>query len=476
MMAYLTIMSVRLHELKRALKPNGSVYLHCDPTASHYLKIMMDGIFGPQAFKNEVVWKRTSAHNSARKWGPIHDTILMYAPSDKFFWNKSLTQKYDQDYIDAFFVHEDPDGRKWARGDLTGSGTRRGESGKPWRGIDVTAKGRHWAVPHHELENLDRAGMIHWPEKAGGVPRLKRYADDLPGMPLQDIITDIKPVHNIGRERLGYPTQKPVTLLERIIRASSDNDAVVLDPFCGCGTTIEAAQRLGRRWIGIDIAYHAVRVIEGRMSDEFRGTSRFQVLGIPAAFDQAVALAGRDKYQFQWWANYLFDPHAVREIKKGADRGIDGELYFPMGPGSRSYGKLLISAKGGKKLSPSMIREFRGVLDRDKAEMGLFVCLYRPTSEMVREAATAGFVDTAQGRKPRLQIVSIQDWFEGYRPDLPHGPQLDSAAFSRRRKRPSIPTKLPKPDQPELPLVIAGAPTDDAVVRHFNPSKVRKAS
>lgn len=218
LMAYLVMMAVRLNELRRVLKPTGSLYLHCDPTASHHLKIILDGIFGPENFQNEVIWKRTSAHSSAKRWGPIHDTILFYSNGPKFTWNRA-NQPYDETYIEAFFTHQDDDGRRWTRGDLTGSGTRNGPSGDPWRGIDVRAKGRHWAVPADELDRLDDEGMIHWPKKPGGMPRLKRYADQLPGMPVQDIISDIRPVHNVGKERIGYPTQKPVPLLERILDA-----------------------------------------------------------------------------------------------------------------------------------------------------------------------------------------------------------------------------------------------------------------
>jgi DNA modification methylase len=243
MMAYLTMMAVRLLELHRVLKPTGSLYLHCDPTASHYLKILLDGVFGARNFRNEVIWKRTSAHSSAKRWGPVHDSILFVSKSDDFLWNK-LTQPYDDVYIDAFFTHVDPDGRRWRRADLTGAGVRYKASGLPWRGVDVTSKGRHWAFTAEVLDTMDTAGLIHWPKKVGGVPRRKRYLEDLPGMPVQDVISDIKPIHNVGEERLGYPTQKPVALLERILSASSSPGDIVLDPFCGCGTAIHAAEKL----------------------------------------------------------------------------------------------------------------------------------------------------------------------------------------------------------------------------------------
>jgi site-specific DNA-methyltransferase (adenine-specific) len=469
MMAYLVMMAVRLVELRRVLKPTGALYLHCDPTASHYLKILLDGIFGPERFHNEVIWKRTSAHNSAKRWGPIHDTILFYSVSDEFVWEE-VHQPYDQEYIDAFFVHEEPDGRKWRRADLTGSGVRNGESGKPWRGVAVSPKGRHWAVPHSDLDRLDGEGRIHWPQKQGGVPQRKRYVDELPGMPLQDLILDIKPVHNVGQERLGYPTQKPVALLDRIIRASTKPGHVILDPFCGCGTTVHAAQAAGRAWIGIDVSIHAIHVIEGRLSEAFGEANVPTAEGIPADFESASRLAETNPFQFQWWANYLVGAHRINEIKRGADRGIDGELFFANGPG-RPYGKLIISVKAGAT-GPVHVRELRGVIERENAQMGLFVCLEKATTAMLREASTAGFADVVHGGMPRLQIVSIADWFEGRRPAMPPIEKLSRAAFTQKPAK----SKRPDPNAPELPLSFIGgkdgSEDTDSLNRHLNPITV----
>ena len=211
MLAYLAMMAPRLVELRRVLKPTGSIYLHCDPTASHYLKLLMDAIFVPSHFRSEVIWKRTSAHSSANRYGPVHHVLLFYSKAELYTWNQ-IHQSYDPAYIDLFFDQVDSDGRRWKRTDLTGSGVRHGESGAVWRGIDVTAKGRHWMHPPAVLDELDAQDKIHWPQKAGGMPRLKQYPDDLPGVLLQDVWTDIKPMHNLSRERLGYPTQKPMTL------------------------------------------------------------------------------------------------------------------------------------------------------------------------------------------------------------------------------------------------------------------------
>jgi adenine specific DNA methylase Mod len=272
------------------LKPTGSIYLHCDPTASHYLKMLMDSIFGPDNFRNEIIWKRTSAHSSAKRCGPVHDTLLFYSKTDVYVWNR-LYQPYEEDYLKTFFEQEDSDGRKWKRMDLTGAGIRHGETGKPWRGIDVTAKGRHWAYPPSVLDKYDAQGKIHWPKAKDGMPRLRQYADEMPGVPLQDIWTDIRTMHNLSAERLGYPTQKPEVLLERIINASSNEGDTILDPFCGCGTAIAAAQKLNRQWIGIDITYLSITLIKHRLHHAFGDAAKYEVVGEPTALTDAKALA-----------------------------------------------------------------------------------------------------------------------------------------------------------------------------------------
>lgn len=471
MMAYLVMMAVRLHELRRVLKEDGSLYLHCDPTASHYLKILLDGIFGPQNFRGEVIWKRTNARATTGKWPRLHDVLLHYSASDRFHFSPVRIAADERKLPHTLITGAD--GLKYQTYELTAPGlTKDGPSGRPWRGYDPAKFGRHWANTHEIMDTWDRAGLIHWPAR-NGFPRRKAAEPFNPSsrrIVVGDVWTDIDRINQSAAERLGYPTQKPLALLDRIIQSSSEPGDVILDPFCGCGTTVESAHRAGRRWIGVDVAYHAVRVIEGRLEDKFRGTARFEVFGMPVSFEQAEALAERDKYQFQWWANYLFDPHAVREIRKGADRGIDGELYFPMGVGRRDYGRLLMSVKGGRNVGAAMLRDFRGVLDREGAQMGLFICLYPPTSEMTREATSAGFVETAQGRKPKLQVVSIKEWFEGFRPDLPHAPQLDAAVFSRRKKRTPVGQKLADPEQHQLPLFITGA-KESGVIRHLNPAR-----
>ena len=286
MAGYLTFMSVRLLELHRVLKATGSIYLHCDPTASHYLKSLMDALFGPDHFQNEVIWKRTGSHGGARRWGPIHDTILFYSSSPRYRWNRAY-QEYTSDYLEDYYRYKDERGR-YRLVTLTGTGTREGDSGLEWRGINPTDSGRHWAVPQNALQNaypgrtdlnrlttqqkldlLDSAGLVYWPPN-GRVPQQKRYADEGQGVPIQDIVTDIRPIGSHARERTGWRTQKPLSLLERIIHASSNPGDIVLDSFCGCATACIAAEKLGRQWIGIDKAPQAVEVLRGRAAKELQ--------------------------------------------------------------------------------------------------------------------------------------------------------------------------------------------------------------
>lgn len=298
---YLIYMAVRLMESHRVLKDTGSIYLHCDPTASHYLKLLLDTIFGHGNFRNEVIWKRSSAHNSAKRFGPIHDTILFYSMSDTFTWNR-IYQPYEQKYIDTYYKHVDKNGRRYCLENLTGSGTRSGESGKPWRGHNPTTRGNHWTpfrqflggdkVPPGSidaLDYLDSIGRIYWPTGGKGMPRFIRYLDEMKGVAAQDIITDISPISSRSRERMGYPTQKPIVLLERIIEASSNELDVILDPFCGCATTCIAAEKLKRQWIGIDVSHKAYDLVVERLNAEvhpdlFRGVPDFRT-DIPTRTD-----------------------------------------------------------------------------------------------------------------------------------------------------------------------------------------------
>jgi site-specific DNA-methyltransferase (adenine-specific) len=420
MMAYLVMMASRLVELHRVLKPTGSLYIHCDPTASHYLKVVLDNIFEPKNFLSEIIWKRTSAHSSARRPGPVHDVILLYAKSEQYVWNK-IFQPYSEEYEIASYSNQDADGRRWKSSDITGAGTRNGETGEVWRNIDVTAKGRHWAYPPEELDRLDTVGKVHWPSKVGGMPRLKQYLDEMPGLSLQDIWTDIDPIGAQAAERLGYPTQKPVALLERIVNASSNPGDIVLDPFCGCGTTIAAAQKLGRRWVGIDVTNLSIALQKYRLKDAFNLEEKkdYVVIGEPEDLESARQLANDDRYQFQWWALSLIKARPLggetgsKQGKKGSDAGIDGLISF-IDEASGKPKRVLVQVKSGKVKSGD-VRDLRGTLEREGAAIGIFITLEKPSRDMITEAASAGLYHSPGWNKdyPKLQIFTIADLLEG---------------------------------------------------------------
>jgi len=429
MMAYLAMMAPRLVELRRVLKPTGSIYLHCDPTASHYLKMLMDATFGPQLFLNEIIWKRTTAHSSAKRYAPIHDTLLFYGRSPAFRWNAPRSD-YDDAYLAKYYRFDDGDGRLYWRADISGPGVRNGSTGEPWRGFDVTAKGRHWAYTHEELDRMAAESRIYFP-KGGGFPQEKRYREDLKGKAVADIWSDIDRINPVGGERLGYPTQKPEALLERIVSASSNKGDTVLDPFCGCGTAIAVAQRLGRRWIGIDITHLAIGLIKQRLRDS-QGVEPgrdYGVIGEPTDLAGAAKLAADDPYQFQWWALGHVGARPL-EQKKGADKGIDGQLYFHDEGASGRTKQIILSVKAGH-VTVSHLRDLRGVLDREGAAIGVLISMEEPTKPMRTEAASAGFYSSpGWGQNyPRLQCITIAELLDGRRIEYP--PTRDERTFKK---------------------------------------------
>ena len=440
MMAYLAMMAPRMAELRRILKPTGSIYLHCDDTAGRYLSILMDSIFDPRNFRNQIIWKRTSAHSNARRFGRNHDMILFYSKSNRYAWNPAY-QAYDQDYIDEFYRYEDERGR-YRRSDLTAPGVRQGDSGQPWRGVNPTERRRHWAVPRNviaeiapddgddltsqqKLDLLDEAGWIYWPPR-GSVPQVKHYLNpDVPGMPAQSTWTDIPPISAQSAERLGYPTQKPEALLDRIIRASSNEGDLVLDPFCGCGTATAVAERLNRRWIGIDITHLAVSLMRYRLHNSFGDNLRpYDVIGDPKDLASAQALANESehdgRYQFQYWALSLVNAIPAQDQRRGADRGVDGYINFFDDNSGRAK-RIVAQVKSGN-VSVTDIRDLRGTLERERAEIALFITLNPPTRPMLQEAAVAGFYEPEHfpdHQFPRLQMLTIAELFEGRQADYP---------------------------------------------------------
>ena len=422
MMAYLAMMAVRLLELHRVLKPTGSLYLHCDPTASHYLKLLLDGVFGPERYLNEITWKRTTAHADGGRYGRNTDIVLFYARTTDRTWHQQYVP-YDDDYA-ARFRQVDADGRAWMDDNITAKGLSGGGYTYAYKGVTSL-----WRMPLATMKRLDAEGRLHF-TKAGGI-RLKRYLDEAKGLPVQALWTDIPALNSQAQERLGYPTQKPLALLERVIAASSNPGDVVLDPFCGCGTAVHAAQKLGRQWVGIDVTHLAISLIEKRLRDAFPGIG-FTVEGTPKDLASAQDLARRDKYQFQWWAVSMVDamPHGGK--KKGADGGIDGVIYFK--PDGKRTEKAIVSVKGGANVGVQMIRDLHSAMERERAPIGVFITAAMPTGVMEKEAAAVGrFTAEQTGRSyARLQIITLAELFQGKRPDIP---LVDAGATFRRAAR-----------------------------------------
>ena len=449
MLAYLAMMAPRLVELRRVLKESGSIYLHCDPTASHYLKLLMDGVFGATMFRTEIVWKRSSAHNDGKQGrkihGHIHDVILFYSKADDWIWNQTFTE-YDESYTTSFYRYiEEGTGRRYRLGDLTAAKPG-GDTSYEWKGRGPY-KGRFWAYSRANMEEFEREGRLVYSKS--GMPSYKRYLDEMPGVPLQDVWTDVPPIGPQAQERLGYPTQKPEALLERILRASSNEGDVVLDPFCGCGTTVQVAQKLNRRWIGIDITHLAIGLIKTRLDDAYGPDIRstYQVIGEPTDVAGAAQLAEENKYQFQYWALGLCGARPTEGIKKGADRGIDGRLYFH-DDNSGSSRQIIFSVKGGHNIGVAEVRDLIGVLQREKAEIGVYISFEEPTKPMQREAAEAGFYTSpgssgAEGGKfPRIQLLTIRDLLEGTK-SVQRPLHVRDTTFRRApRSRPDAATNL----------------------------------
>lgn len=408
MMAYLVSMAQRFVEIHRVLKPTGSFYLHCDATASHYLKIVLDTVFGPDNFRNEIVWKRTTAKSLSTKKLPVnHDVLLVYQKSDVATWNSDVMfLPYDESHLDektdSKYSARDTDGRRFQLTDLTNPNKDRPNLTYEFLGVT-----RVWRWTRERMQTAYEAGLVIQPSP-GSVPRLKRYLDEQRGKPIDDVWVDLPPINSQSTERLGYPTQKPLALLRRIIEASSNPGDVVLDCYCGCGTTVHAAHELGRRWVGIDITPVAVAVIKTRLEQTFDGL-KVPVIGFPTDYEGAKSLFEADPYQFQTWACTTVG--AYPRMKKGADKGIDGDL--PFYDYNEKHQRMVVQVKGGK-VSVNQIRDLRGTIEREKAAIGLFVCLEEPTKPMLQEAAQAGLWSGGGGKDyPRIQILPVQAILEG---------------------------------------------------------------
>lgn len=420
LLAYLVEMTVRLVELHRVLRATGSLWLHCDPTASHYLKIVLDALFGPEQFLAEVTWKRWSAHGDAKRFGSVHDVLLYYGKTRRATFNKQFA-RYDPAYVRDRFKFQDSDGRRWAEQNLVSPNPRPNLT-YPYtatNGVTYQPHRNGWKVTPERMRTLDQEGRLHFP-KRGDRLRLKVYLDEQPGAALQDVWTDIYGVGGTASERLGYPTQKPVALLERIVRASSNPGEVVLDPFCGCGTALEAAADLDRRWIGIDISNLAVKVISDRMA---KLGIEVPVFDWPTEMDGVRQMVdGPDgKHRFETWALARL---GLPENKRGSDAGMDGRIGFTLPSGKVET--IIVSVKGGRHVGSPEVRDLKGAMARERAATGLLFTLDNPSSKARKEAMEAGFyrspVDGRQYRK--LLTFSARELLEeGRLPDLPtrHG-------------------------------------------------------
>ena len=435
------MMAIRLVELRRVLKPDGSIYLHCDPTAGHYLRMLMDAVFGADLWQAQITWKRTSAHSDSSTFGSVCDLLLFYG--GRGVRTDDVRVPLDPAYVARHYRFEDERGRH-RHSDLTGPlhNQKRGvPSTEPWQGYDVFGAGRCWSVPlrgayaefigreiipgyqqiegiHARLDALAEADMIYWPRKAGGMPSLKRYLHANLGQALSNLWEDIPPLNKQAAEATGFDTQKPLALLKRIISASSDPDDLVLDPFCGCGTAVVAAQDLGRRWVGIDITHLAVGLMEQRLGAL---AARPRVIGAPASLAAARDLARRSRFQFETWAVTRIDGFRPN-VRQVGDGGIDGRMRFVKteGGGKTEYGLAVAQVKSGGA-SRADVDAFRTALEREGADLGVFLTLEPPGPRhgAWAEAKRAGSVEIGGREYDRIQVWSIADHFAGRLPHLP---------------------------------------------------------
>jgi len=445
MMAYLAMMAARLIELHRVLKDTGSLYLHCDPTASHYLKLLLDGVFGATNFRNEITWKRTGVHGDSKTWSRVSDTILFYTKGAKFTWNDPI-EAHSQKYIGSHYGSMNANGRKYQLTSMV-SPSPRPNMTYEWNGFPPPALG--WRFSRERMGELEAKALIWYPRNADGTlntskrPRFIRYLDEQLGTRVTTIWSDIPPINARAQERLGYPTQKPLALLERIIAASSNPGDVVLDPFCGCGTAVHAAEKLGRRWIGIDITYLSIALIEKRLRKAFPGIA-FDTAGLPKSLADAEELARRDKHEFQKWIVTWIGGQPWRGGQKGADGGIDGLIFFQ---GAKqvprkndptemdtvmTHEKAILSVKGGQAKGVGWVSELVETIGREKAALGILLTAVLPTREMEARAAAAGFFETGLHAKvPRIQIFTLAELFAGKRPVVPNVNQAMFKAAAR---------------------------------------------
>ena len=409
---YLTMMSLRILEMHRVLKPTGSFYLHCDPTMSHYLKTVCDLIFGVKNYQNEIIWKRTSAHSDSKTCGSAHDILLFYSKSEDFLWNKQY-QNYNDEYIKSHYRYLDESGRKYRTDNLTAMGLTGGGYDYEWNGVK-----KIWRLPLDKMKQLHEEKRIKYTRS--GTAEYIRYLDEMPGMPLQDIWDDISPINSQAKERLGYPTQKPKALLERIIKASSNEGDIVLDGFSGCGTTIDAAEGSHRNWIGIDISPIAISLVKRRLIDTYgEHLSKFEVRGTPTDEQSAIELWKQNPNAFQDWWLTEFEVFSTTFGTKGADKGIDGIAQYLTDPKTQNVIRAAFQVKGGVHIQSKDIDALLGAMDKHKCELGVFLTIAEPTKPMLDTIASSGFIEIPGFKIPRLQILTLEDHFKNKLLKLP---------------------------------------------------------
>jgi DNA modification methylase len=451
LLAYLVSLTLRITEIYRVLKPTGSFYLHCDSTASHYIKLICDAIFCSRTgiYQSEIVWRRTTAHGNAkqgaRKFEVNFDTIFFYTKSTQYDFTP-LYEPFKPDQVDQQYSKVDENGRRYRL--VTPTAARGGgDTSYEFHGVKPP-KGRFWAYSKENMNKFYDDGKLYF--SSTGQPYIIYYLDERPGVGVMSFWDDIKPMSPTSKERLGYPTQKPEALLERIIKASSKEGGIVLDAYCGCGTTVAVAQRLHRNWIGIDITYQSISLIIKRLSDVFgeKILDGINLNGIPKDFEAAVALANKKndktRKEFEKWVvlTYSKNRAAINE-KKAGDGGIDGTAFILDldDSGTQTTLEVIFSVKSDKKLSPDVVRDLNGTVERQKAAFGILITLYS-RDNLIKESKKYGhyhnrLFDTEYARIP---VISVADILNGKCLNLPSS----IAVLRKASKKPA------EKNQPEI--------------------------